>query len=60
VSRSARGLAGLQKPFRFPGQTCFVRVLVVRQVADQHGAQVLVESPPDGGTRVRLRFSMRP
>jgi DNA-binding response OmpR family regulator len=29
VSRSARGPGPLQKPFRFPGQTCFVRVLVV-------------------------------
>jgi two-component system response regulator MprA len=29
VSRSARGPAGLQKRFRFPGQTCSVRVLVV-------------------------------
>jgi two-component system, OmpR family, sensor histidine kinase MprB len=29
---------------------------IVRQVADQHGAQVLIETPPDGGTRVRLRF----
>jgi two-component system, OmpR family, sensor histidine kinase MprB len=29
---------------------------IVRQVADRHGAQVLIESPPDGGTLVRLRF----
>jgi two-component system sensor histidine kinase MprB len=29
---------------------------IVRQVADQHGADVLVESPPDGGTLMRLRF----
>jgi two-component system, OmpR family, sensor histidine kinase MprB len=29
---------------------------IVRQVADQHGAEVLVESPPDGGTLVRMRF----
>jgi two-component system, OmpR family, sensor histidine kinase MprB len=29
---------------------------IVRQVADQHGAEVLVESPPDGGTLARLRF----
>jgi two-component system, OmpR family, sensor histidine kinase MprB len=33
---------------------------IVRQVADQHGAEVVVESPPDGGTVVRLRFVMRP
>jgi two-component system, OmpR family, sensor histidine kinase MprB len=30
---------------------------IVRQVAEQHGAEVVVESPPDGGTLVRLRFS---
>jgi two-component system sensor histidine kinase MprB len=30
---------------------------IVRQVADQHGAEVVIESPADGGTRVRLRFS---
>jgi two-component system, OmpR family, sensor histidine kinase MprB len=29
---------------------------IVRQVADQHGAEVLVESPADGGTLMRLRF----
>jgi two-component system, OmpR family, sensor histidine kinase MprB len=29
---------------------------IVRQVADQHGAEILVESPPDGGTLARLRF----
>jgi two-component system, OmpR family, sensor histidine kinase MprB len=29
---------------------------IVRQVADQHDAQVVVESPPDGGTLLRLRF----
>jgi two-component system sensor histidine kinase MprB len=29
---------------------------IVRQVADQHGADVVVETPPDGGTRMRLRF----
>lgn len=32
---------------------------IVRQVADQHGAQVVVESPPDGGTLMRLRFPPR-
>jgi two-component system sensor histidine kinase MprB len=30
---------------------------IVRQVADQHDAQVVIESPPDGGTLVR--FMMR-
>ncbi len=29
---------------------------IVRQVADQHGATVTVETPADGGTRMRLRF----
>jgi two-component system, OmpR family, sensor histidine kinase MprB len=29
---------------------------IVRQVAAQHDAEVLIESPPDGGTLVRLRF----
>jgi two-component system, OmpR family, sensor histidine kinase MprB len=29
---------------------------IVRQVADQHSADVHIESPADGGTRVRLRF----
>jgi two-component system, OmpR family, sensor histidine kinase MprB len=29
---------------------------IVRQVADQHHADVVVETPPDGGTRMRLRF----
>ena len=29
---------------------------IVRQVADQHNAEVLVESPPDGGTLMRMRF----
>jgi two-component system, OmpR family, sensor histidine kinase MprB len=29
---------------------------IVRQVADQHGATVTIETPPDGGTRVVLRF----
>jgi two-component system sensor histidine kinase MprB len=29
---------------------------IVRQIADQHGADIDVESPPDGGTLVRLRF----
>jgi two-component system, OmpR family, sensor histidine kinase MprB len=32
---------------------------IVRQVADQHGAAVLVESPADGGTLMRLRFPPR-
>jgi two-component system, OmpR family, sensor histidine kinase MprB len=32
---------------------------IVRQVADQHGAEVLVESPADGGTLMRLRFPPR-
>ncbi len=30
---------------------------IVRQVADQHHADVVVETPPDGGTTVRLRFA---
>jgi two-component system sensor histidine kinase MprB len=29
---------------------------IVRQVADQHGATITVETPADGGTRMRLRF----
>jgi two-component system sensor histidine kinase MprB len=29
---------------------------IVRQVADQHGATIAVETPADGGTRIRLRF----
>jgi two-component system, OmpR family, sensor histidine kinase MprB len=29
---------------------------IVRQVADQHGATIAVETPADGGTRMRLRF----
>ena len=29
---------------------------IVRQVADQHHATVTVETPADGGTRMRLRF----
>ena len=29
---------------------------IVRQVADQHGATTTVETPADGGTRMRLRF----
>ena len=29
---------------------------IVRQVADQHGAVIAVETPADGGTRMRLRF----
>jgi two-component system sensor histidine kinase MprB len=29
---------------------------IVRQVADQHDAHVVVESPPGGGTLMRLRF----
>jgi two-component system, OmpR family, sensor histidine kinase MprB len=29
---------------------------IVRQVADQHGATTAVETPADGGTRMRLRF----
>jgi two-component system, OmpR family, sensor histidine kinase MprB len=29
---------------------------IVRQVADQHGAEVVIESPADGGTLMRLRF----
>jgi two-component system sensor histidine kinase MprB len=32
---------------------------IVRQVADQHHATVTVETPADGGTRMRLRFPMR-
>ena len=32
---------------------------IVRQVADQHGADVVVESPADGGTLIRLRFPPR-
>ncbi|HEY3096350.1 MAG TPA: HAMP domain-containing sensor histidine kinase [Acidimicrobiia bacterium] len=31
---------------------------IVRQVADQHGAEVRIESPPGGGTLVRLRFPL--
>ena len=30
---------------------------IVRQVADEHGGEVLVERPPDGGTLMRLRFA---
>ncbi len=33
---------------------------IVRQVADQHGADVVVETPPDGGTGMRLRFPAGP
>jgi two-component system sensor histidine kinase MprB len=33
---------------------------IVRQVADQHGADVTIESPPGGGTRARLRFAAAP
>lgn len=29
---------------------------IVRQVADQHGATITVETPADGGTTMRLRF----
>jgi two-component system sensor histidine kinase MprB len=29
---------------------------IVRQVADQHGATITVETPADGGTRMRVRF----
>lgn len=29
---------------------------IVRQVADQHGATITLETPADGGTRMRLRF----
>jgi two-component system sensor histidine kinase MprB len=32
---------------------------IVRQVADQHGAEVVVESPAAGGTLIRLRFPPR-
>jgi two-component system, OmpR family, sensor histidine kinase MprB len=31
---------------------------IVRQVADQHHAEVVIESPPDGGTIVRMRFPL--
>ncbi|HEX3668811.1 MAG TPA: ATP-binding protein, partial [Acidimicrobiia bacterium] len=29
---------------------------IVRQVADQHGATITVETPAGGGTTMRLRF----
>jgi two-component system, OmpR family, sensor histidine kinase MprB len=29
---------------------------IVKQVADSHGGDVLIERPPDGGTRLRLRL----
>ena len=33
---------------------------IVRQIAEQHGAAIAVETPADGGTRIRLRFPARP
>jgi signal transduction histidine kinase len=30
---------------------------IVKQVADSHGGDVVVERPPDGGTRMRLRLT---
>jgi len=42
---SARGTAGSG-----------LGLAIVRQVADQHDATVTVETPADGGTRMRLRF----
>ncbi len=33
---------------------------IVRQIADQHDATIAVETPADGGTRMRLRFPARP
>jgi len=33
---------------------------IVRQIADQHNATIAVETPADGGTRMRLRFPARP
>jgi len=38
-------------PFRFPAR-------LASQVADQHGTEVRIESPPGGGTLVRLRFPL--
>ena len=33
---------------------------IVRQIADQHDATIAVETPADGGTRIRVRFPARP
>jgi two-component system sensor histidine kinase MprB len=66
VRDQGRGIAPEDVPFVFdrfwragsargaPGSG--LGLAIVRQVADQHGATVTVETPADGGTRMRLRF----
>jgi two-component system, OmpR family, sensor histidine kinase MprB len=49
-------LCGLEAARGTPGSG--LGLAIVRQVADQQGADVRIESPPDGGTLVR--FVMRP